>query len=217
MQLTIILDPQDSAGGPNNLHHEILGHEGSMFSQDGRPATTFCGVVKGDVSLPAATQADSKLMHHVAALMHNSGRHEYGPTAMFLPGSLLLETAGVVVFATASQMPLFLGEMELVAIAAGHPVLLLRRSTDGLSPDLTIDIALPNPTGLNWYLEYRLFRTLAGDSWLVPPGSGPSIQLMRHGLFLSDRAPYADHWDCDAGLERAAAYLASHRIGAWSW
>lgn len=156
-------------------------------------------------------------MHHVATLMHSSPRHDHGLAAALLPSSLFLKTPGVIVHATASQSPLFLGEAEVVAIAMGYPVLLLRRLTDGSSPDLTVDVALPGPTDLSWLLDYRLFRTLAGDSWLVPPGNGPSIHLMRHGLFLSDHTPYADHWDCDVGLDRAIAHLASHRIGGWSW
>lgn len=195
MQFTTIADPLNPADGSGTMLHTVL---------------------KGSVPLPAATRADSKVMHHVAALMHSSARSADGMATTLLPGSLFLKTPGVTIFATAAQTPLFLGEIEVIAIAAGHPVILLRRA-DGSSPDLTVDVALPGPTELRWFLDYRLFRTLSGDSWLAPPGSGPSIQLMRHGLFLSDQAPYADHWDCDAGLDRASAHLAAHRIGGWSW
>ena len=120
-------------------------------------------------------------------------------------------------YATAAQNPLFLGEIEILAIATGQPVILLRRAPDGSSTDLTVDIALPDPTKLSWFLEYQLFLGLAGDSWLLPLGSGPSIHLMRHGLFLSEHHPFADAWDRDAGIERAMAHLASHRTGGWSW
>ncbi len=173
-------------------------------------------VLRGSVPLPAATRADSKVMHHVAALMHSSARPAQVMAAALLPGSLFLKTPGVTVYATAAQNPLFLGEIEVVAIAMGHPVILVRR-TDGSSPDLTVDVALPGPTELRWFLDYRLFRSLSGDSWLVPSGSGPSIHLMQHGLFLTEHAPYADAWDRDAGIDRASAHLASHRIGGWSW
>lgn len=47
-----------------------------------------------------------------------------------------------------------------------HPVLLLRRAADGSSADVTADIALAGPADLEWLLGYRLFRSLAGDSWL---------------------------------------------------
>lgn len=180
-------------------------------------ATMLHTVLKGSVPLPAVTRADRKIMHHVATLVHSSTSSGHGLAAALLPGSLFLKTPAVIVHAAASQSPLFLGEAEVVVIAMGCPVLLLRRSADGSAPDLTVDVALPGPTDLSWLLDYRLFRTLAGDSWLVPPGSGPSIHLMRHGLFLSEHAPYSDHWDCDAGMDRASAHLASHRIGGWSW
>lgn len=189
----------------------------SLIPADGSQSTMLHTVLKGSVALAGATRADSKIMHHVAKLMHSSTRPANGVAAPLLPGSIFLKTPGVIVHATASLAPLFFGEMEVVAIATGRPVLLLRRSTDGSSSGLTVDVALTNCGGLSWYLEYRLFRSLAGDSWLVPPGSGPSIQLMRHGLLLSDYAPYTDTWEYDAGLERAAAYLASHRIGGLSW
>lgn len=174
-------------------------------------------VLRGSVPLPAVTRADSKLMHHVAALMHSSARPDRGMAATLLPGSLFLKTPGVVVYATATAAPLFLGEAEVVAIATGHPVLLLRRAADGSSTDVTVDIALPGPAEFEWLLGYRLLRSLSGDSWLVPPGSGPSIHLMQRGLFLSEHHPFADDWDRDAGIDRASAHLASHRIGGWSW
>lgn len=196
MQFSTISDPLDPADGSGSTLHTVL---------------------RGSVPLPAATRADSKLMHHVAALMHSSARSAPGVAATLLPGSLILKTPGVVVHATAAAAPLFLGETEVVAIATGHPVLLLRRAADGSSTDVTVDIALPGPADLEWLLGYRLFRSLDGDSWLVPPGSGPSIHLMQRGLFLTEHAPYADAWDHDAGIDRASAHLASHRIGGWSW
>lgn len=196
MQFMTISDPLNPAGGAG--------------------ASMLHTVLRGSVALPAATRADSKVMHHVAALMHSSARPHRGMAATLLPGSLFLKTPGVTVYATAAQNPLFLGEIEMLTITTGHPVILLRRA-DGSSPDLTVDIALPGPTELRWFLDYRLFRSLSGDAWLVPSGSGPSIHLMQHGLFLTEHAPYADAWDRDAGVERASAHLASHRIGGWSW
>lgn len=214
MQITIIVDPQNPTDGSNDLQPDNLLHDGNSPPQEMQSATMLQGVLKGDIPLPPATRSDSRLMHHVAALMHSSSRHGHKLAATFLPGSLFLKTPGIIVHATASEAPLFLGEAEVVAISTSYPVLLLRRAADGLS---TVDVALPSLSDLIWLFEYRLFRSLGGDSWLVPPGSGPSIQLMRQGLFLSDHAPYANHWDYDAGLERASAHLASHRIGGWSW
>lgn len=183
---------------------------------EGAGTSMLYTVLRGSVPLPAATRADSKVMHHVAALMHSSARPERGMAATLLPGSLFLKTPSVTVYATAAQSPLFLGEIEVVAMAMGHPVILLRRA-DGSTSHLTVDIALPSPSGLHWFLDYRLFRSLSCDSWLVPSGSGPSIHLMQHGLFLTEHDPYADAWDRDAGIDRASAHLASHRIGGWSW
>ena len=196
MQVTTIADPLNPHDGSGTMLHTVL---------------------KGSVPLSSAKRADSKIMHHIAALMHSSVRSDHGMAATLLPGSLFLKSPQVTVYATAAQNPLFLGEIEILAIATGQPVILLRRAPDGSSTDLTIDIALPDPTKLGWFLEYRLFLGLAGDSWLVPLGSGPSIHLMRHGLFLSEHHPFADAWDRDAGIERASAHLASHRIGGWSW
>lgn len=196
MQFTLISDPIDPAEGAGaSMLHTIL---------------------RGSVTLPAATRDDSKVMHHLSALMHNSASRSHGMAATLLPGSLFLKTPGVTVYATAVQNPLLLGEMEVLAITTGHPVILLRR-TDGSTPDLTVDVALPSPTELCWFLDYSLFRSLSGDSWLVSSGSGPSIHMMQYGLFLAEHAPYADAWDRDAGIERASAHLASHRIGGWSW
>ena len=162
-------------------------------------------VLRDSIPFPAATRADSKLMHHVAALLHSSARPTGGLPATLLPGSLFLKTPGVIVYATAAAAPLFLGETQVVAIATGHPVLLLRRAAGGSPADVTIDIALPGPANLEWFPGYHLFRSLSGDSWLVPPGSGPSVHLMRRGLFWSDHHPFADDWDREAGIDRALA------------
>src|SRR3990167_1478123 len=196
VQFSTISDPLDPTDGYGSMLHSVL---------------------RGSVPLPAVTRADSKLMHHVAALMHSSARPDRGMAATLLPGSLFLKTPNIIVHATAAAAPLFRGEPEVVAIATGHPVLLLRRAADGSSTDVTVDIALPSPADLEWLLCYRLFRSLAGDSWLVPPGSGPSIHLMQRGLFLSEHHPFADDWDRDAGIDRASAHLTSHKIGGWSW
>jgi len=196
MQFTMISDPIDPAeGAGTSMLHTVL---------------------RGSVPLPAVTRADSKVMHHVAALMHSSASRCHGIAATLLPGSLFLNTPRITVYGTAAQNPLFLGEIEVLTITTGHPVILLRR-TDGSTPDLIVDVALPGSAELRWFVDYRLFRSLSSDSWLVSSGSGPSIHLMQHGLFLTEHAPYADAWDRDAGIERASAHLASHRIGGWSW
>lgn len=213
MQITITIDPQDSAEGFDNRQH----CDGEDSLQEARGTTMLHGILRGDVALPATTRSDSKVMHHVASLMHSSPRQSRGLSATLLPGSLFLRKPSVIVHATGSRSPLFLGEAEVIAIATGHPILLVRRAADGSLSNLTVDLALPTPIDLTWLLDYRLFRSLSGDSWLVPSDSGPSVQLMRRGLFVSDYAPYADHWDYDAGLDRANSYLASHRIGGWSW
>ncbi len=174
-------------------------------------------VLRGSVALPAVTPADSKLMHHIAVLMHSSTRSSDGMTAMLLPGSLFLKAPGVIVYATTTHRPVFLGEIEVLAITIGQPVILLRRAADASVSELTADIALPDHTGLKWFPDYRLFRGLAGDSWLVSLGTGPSIHLMQRGLFLTEHRPYADDWDRGAGIDRASAHFASHRIGGWSW
>ncbi len=213
MQFTTISDPPNATiveSGPSEADATTIG----AASPQGVLRTSMLHtVLPGNVPLPSVTRADSKITRHMATLMHSSASRGHGMAAAFLPGSLFLKAPRVIVHATASQAPLYLGEAEIVAVATGLPVLLLRRSADGSSLDLTVDVVLPGPTDLTWLLGYRLFRTLAGDSWLVPPVRGPSIQLMRQGLFAAEHAPYFDHWDCDAGLERASAHLASHRIG----
>ena len=195
MQFTTITDPLNPHDGSGTMLHTVL---------------------KGSVPLSSAKRADSKIMHHIAALMQSSARSADGMAATLLPGSLILKSPRIILYATAAQTPLFLGEMEVFAIATEQPVILLRRS-GGSSADLSVDIALPGPAVLSWFLDYRLFRGLSGDSWLLPLGSGPSVHLMRHGLFLSEHHPYADEWDRDAGIERARAHLVSHRMGGWSW
>ena len=106
MHFSTMSDPLDPTDGSGSMIHTVL---------------------RGSVPLPAATRANSKLMHHVAALMHSSARPAPGVAATLLPGSLFLKTPNVIVYATAAAAPLFLGETEVVAIATGHPVLLLRR------------------------------------------------------------------------------------------
>lgn len=179
--------------------------------------TMFGLVIKGSVPLLTASRTDLKVMRYVAALMHTRASHDLLNTVGLLANSLYLETPGVIVRATACAAPLFLGEMEVEAIATRHPVLLPRHSSDRLASDLKVDVVLPGDGDLAWFLDYRLLRGLAGDSWLVPSDHGPSIQLMRHGLFLSERAPYSDEWDRNAGLERASAHLDAHLRGDWSW
>lgn len=174
-------------------------------------------VIKGSVPLPTASRTDSKVVRYLAALMHS--RASPSPLNMggMLAGSLYLDNPGIIVRATACAAPLFLGEMEVETITTRNPVLLLRHSSDRLEPDLLADIVLPGDGDLKWHLDYQLFRGLAGDSWLVPPGHGPSIQLMRHGLFFSEHSPFSDEWDRNAGLERANAHLSAHLRGGWSW
>jgi len=182
------------------------------------PCSTMLGlVIKGSVPLPTATRADIKLMRYLASLMHSRANHDRLNMAGLLADSLFIETPGVIVRATACVSPLFLGEMEAEAIATRHPVLLMRQSRDQASAELAVDFVLPGEGGLRWFHDYRLLRGLAGDSWLVPSGCGPSLRLLRHGLFLSDRAPYADDWDRNAGLDRASAHLDAHLRGGWSW
>ena len=174
-------------------------------------------VIKGSVPLPTASRTDVKVMRYLASLMHSRASHEPLTMAGAVAGSLYLDNPGMIVRATACAAPLFLGEMEVEAIATFHPVLLLRHASDWLASDLKADIVLPGDGDLTWYLDYQLFRGLAGDSWLVPPGHGPSIQLMRHGLFFSEHSPFSDDWDRNAGLERANAHLSAHLRGGWSW
>ena len=174
-------------------------------------------VIKGSVPLPTATRADMKLMHYLASLMHSRASQDVLHRAGLLADSLLIETPAVMVRATACAAPLFLGEMEAEAIATRHPVVLLRHSQAQAATDVTIDLVLPDDSDLRWLQGYQLFRALAGDSWLVPTGDGPSVQLLPHRLFLTEHAPYADDWDLRAGVERASAHLDAHLRGGWSW
>ena len=186
------------------------------LNPDAESGTMLHAASRGSVHLREATRADSKIVHHVASIMNASVRRDQGLAGTLLPGSLFLKSPSVTVYATAAQSPLFLGEIEVLALATEYPVILLRRS-DELSHGLIVDIAVPETTNISWFLDYRLFRGLAGDSWLVSLGSGPSIHLMQHGLFMTEHHPFADAWDRDAGIERASAHLSSHLIGGWSW
>lgn len=174
-------------------------------------------VIKGSVPLPTATRTDIKLMRYLASLMHSRASRDVLNMAGLLADSLFIETPGVIVRATACASPLFLGEMEAEAIAARHPVVLLRDSQGQSANDVTIDLVLPGDADLRWLQGYRLFRGLAGDSCIVPTGDGPSVRLLPHGLFLTEHAPYADDWDRTAGIERANAHLDAHLRGGWSW
>lgn len=174
-------------------------------------------VIKGSVTLPTATRTDLKLMRYVASLMHSRATREVLNMAGFLADSLYIATPGVIVRATACAAPLFLAEMEAEAVATRHPVVLLRHSRGHSETDVTIDLVLPSDGDLKWLEDYRLFRGLAGDGWLVPLGEGPSVRLLPHGLFLTEHAPYADDWDRTAGIERASAHLDAHLRGGWSW
>lgn len=174
-------------------------------------------VIKGSVPLPTATRADMKLMRYLASLMHSRASQDALNMAGLLADSLFIETPGVIVRATACAAPLFLGEMEAEAIATRRPVVLLRYLQGQAATDVTIDLALPDDGDLRWLQDYRLFRGLSGDSWLVPSGDGPSVRFLPHGLFLTEHAPYADDWDRTAGIERASAHLNAHLRGGWSW
>lgn len=183
-----------------------------------KPHPTMLGcVIKGSVPLPTATRTDIKLMRYLASLMHSRASRDVLNMAGLLADSLFIETPSVIVRATACASPLFLGEMEAEAIATRHPVLLLRHSQGQAATDVTIDLVLPDDGDLNWFQDYRLFRGLSGDSWLVPSGDGPSVRLLPHGLFLTEHAPFADDWDRTAGIERASAHLDAHLRGGWSW
>lgn len=174
-------------------------------------------VIKGSVPLPTATRTDIKMMRYLASLMHSRASRDVLNMASLLADSLFIETPGVIVRATACASPLFLGEMEAEAIATRHPVLLLRHSQSQSAIDVTIDLVLPDDSDLKWLQAYRLFRGLAGDSWFVPTGDGPSVRLLPHGLFLTEHAPFADDWDRTAGIERASAHLGAYLRGGWSW
>lgn len=195
-----------------------------IYSRDGaidlmiEPRPTMLGcVIKGSVPLPTATRTDIKLMRYMASLMHSRASRDVLNMAGLLADSLFIETPGVIVRATACASPLFLGEMEAEAIATRHPVLLLRHSQSQTATDRRVDLVLPDDGDLKWLQDYRLFRGLSGDGWLVPSGDGPSVRLLPHGLFLTEHAPYADDWDRTAGIERASAHLDAHLRGGWSW
>ncbi|HMO73874.1 MAG TPA: hypothetical protein PKD99_00340 [Sphingopyxis sp.] len=181
-----------------------------------RPTMLGC-VIKGSIPLPTATRADIKLMRYLASLMHSRATRDVLNMAGILADSLFIATPGIIVRATACASPLFLGEMEAEAIATRHPVVLLRHSQSQSATDVTIDLLLPDDGDLKWFQDYRLFRGLAGDSWLVPLGEDLSVRLLPHGLFLTEHAPYADDWDRTAGIERASAHLDAHLRGGWSW
>jgi len=181
------------------------------------PSTMFDRVIKGGVPLPTATRTDVKLMHYLASLMHSRGSRDMLNMAGLLADSLVVETPAVIVRATACGAPLFLLEAEAEAIASQHPVLLLRHAQGHSVTDVTVDLVIPDGGDPRWLQDYRLFRGLSGDSWLVPCGNGPSVRLLPHGIFLTEHAPYADDWDRTAGIERASAHLDAHLRGDWSW
>ena len=182
------------------------------------PRSTMLGlVIKGSVPLPTATRNDNKLMRYLASLMHSRASRNVLNMAGLLADSLFIETPGVIVRATACAAPLFLAEMEAEAIATRHPVVLLRHSRGQTVTDVTVDLVFPDDGDLKWLEDYRLFRGLSGDSWLVPSGEGLSVRLLPHGLFLTEHAPYADDWDQTAGIERASAHLDAHLRRGWSW
>lgn len=174
-------------------------------------------VIKGSVPLLTATRADMKLMHYLALLMHSRANRDALNMAGLLADSLFIETPAVIVRATACAAPLFLSEMEAEAIATRSPVVLLRHSQGRATVDVTIDLVLPDDGYFRWLQDYRQFRGLSGDSWLVPSGDGPSVRLLPHGLFLTEHAPYADDWDRRAGIDRASSHLDAHLHGEWSW
>lgn len=174
-------------------------------------------VIKGSVPLPTATRADIKLIRYLATLVHSRASRDVLNIAGLLADSLFIKTPSVTVRATACAAPLFLSEMEAEAIATRHSVVLLRHSQGEVATDVTIDLVLPDDADLRWLQDYRLFRGLSGDSWLVPSGDGPSVRLLPHGLFLTEHSPYADDWDRRAGVERASAHLDAHLHGDWSW
>ena len=180
-------------------------------------STTLGCVIKDSVPLPTATRTDMKLMRYMASLMHSRVSRDVLNMAGMLADSLFVETPGVIVRATACAAPLFLSEMEAEAIKTRHSVVLLRHSQGQSAIDVTIDLVMPDDGDLRWLQDYRLFRGISGDSWLVPYGDGPSVRLLPHGLFLTEHAPYADDWDRTAGVERASAHLDAQLHGDWSW
>jgi hypothetical protein len=181
------------------------------------PSTMLDLVIKGGVPLPTATRTDVKLMHYLASLMHSRGSRDVLNMAGLLADSLVVETPAVIVRATACGAPLFLIEAEAEAIASQHPVLLLRHAQGHSVIDITVDLVMPNDGDPRWLQDYRLFRGLSGDSWLVPYGDGLAVRLLPHGPFLTEHSPYADDWDRRAGVERASAHLDAHLHGDCSW
>lgn len=181
-----------------------------------RPTMLGC-VIKGSAPLPTTTRTDLKLMRYLASLMHSRATRNVLNMAGLLTDCLFIETPGVIVRATACASQLFLGEMEAEAIATHHSVALLRHSQGQAATDVTIDLVLPDDGDLKWLPDYRLFRGLASDGWLVPTGDGPPVRLLPHGLFLTEHSPYGDDWDRTAGIERASAHLDAHLRGGWSW
>lgn len=182
------------------------------------PRSTKLGcVIKGSVPLPTATRTDMKLMCYVASLMHSRVCRSVLNMAGLLADSLYIETPAVIVRATACAAPLFLSEMEAEAITTRHSIVLLRHSQGQSAIDVTIDLVMPVDGDLRWLQDYRLFRGLSGDNWLVPSCNGPSVRLLPHGLFLTEHSPYADDWDRRAGVERARAHLDAQLHGDWSW
>lgn len=169
-----------------------------------------------DAPLPMARRAHRRTMQYIATLMHCATDAAGGLAADLLPGSLSAES-GAILFATATQSPLYLQEAETVAVAMRCPVLILRRADVPTSPVLSVDVAVYGPDRLDRYADYRLFRGLCDVTELVPLGTGPSIRLMRHGLFVTENGPYADDWDRSAGIERACAHLVRAMIGSQSW
>lgn len=195
----------------------IYSPEGAIDLMIEPRSTMLACVIKGSVPLPTATRTDIKLMRYLASLMHSRASRNVLNMAGLLADSLFVETPGVIVRATACASLLFLSEMEAKAITTRHPVLLLRHSQWHSTTDVTVDLVLPDDGDLKWLQDYRLFRGLSGDSWLVPSGDGPSVRLLPHGLFLTEHAPYADDWGRTAGIERASAHLGAHLRGGWSW
>src|SRR3546814_12896585 len=120
-----------------------------------RPTMLGC-VIKGSIPLAAATRTDIKLMRYLASLMHSRASRDVLNMAGLLADSLFIETHGVIVRATACASPLFLGEMEAEAIAARHPVVLLRHSQGQSANDVTLNLVLPGDAALPWLQGYPL-------------------------------------------------------------
>src|SRR3546814_9661352 len=181
----------------------MINSPGSAIDLRIEPHPSMFGlVIKGSVPLPTATRTDIKLMRYLASLMHSRASRDVLNMAGLLADSLFIETPGVIVRATACASPLFLGEMEAEAIATRHPVLLLRHSHGQAATDVTIDLVFPDNGDLTWLEDFRLFRGLSRDSWLVPSGDGPSVRVLPHGLFLTAHAPFAAEWARTPGTDR---------------